>query len=145
MQYWDSGRLKRAIIRKVYGDKAAFERSMPAEYRRLNELIEDPQPCVRLRSGSSYCFRADELKKLLINTPWFLHSFIKLPWVFNYRRLGYVAVYRLVGPDRWAARTLNLLLEGDLGGEKWEVRPGEFYRLLRDYKSLIIVVLSVDL
>jgi len=143
----DSGaeRLRRLIVRRLLEDRKRFEGIMPAEYRRLTELLEDPDPGVRLVSGDFHRFRRDELEALSRDLPWYLRGLVRLPWVFVYQRVGFKHVYRLKAPDQWAARALNYLFVGDVAGEKWEVDAWSFPRLLRRYKSLILVVLYIGL
>jgi hypothetical protein len=138
-------RLRRLLLRRLYEEKIKFEQMIPSEYRRLDELLEDPDPGVRLVSGEWYRFSNDDLKRLADDLPWYLRGLVKLPWVFRYQRTGFRSIYRLVGPDRWAARALHYLYEGDIGGELWEVEAWRFTRLLRRYKSLILVVLNIEL
>jgi uncharacterized protein (UPF0216 family) len=138
-------RLKRLLVKRMYEDKRRFELSIPREYRRLRELLEDPAPSVTLASGDIHVFDREELEALAEDTPWYLHGFIKLPWVFSYRRVGFTRVYRLEGPDRWAARTLHYIFEGSIAGELWEIDAWRFPKLLRRYKSLILVILRISM
>lgn len=140
-----TGRLRRMLMKKLYEDKRRFEQVLPREYKRLSELLEDPSPGVYLVSGDWHGFDESELKHLAEELPWYLHGLVKLPWVFSYRRLGFKSSYRLVGPDKWAARALHYLYEGSISGELWELDSWRFPRLLRSYKSLIFVVLNIEL
>jgi len=138
-------RLHRYIYHKAYRDKQFFESLRPAEYKSLSMLLEEDEPGVRLASGQYYMFSREDLETLRNMLPWYLHSLVKLPFFFIYSRTGHVGSYKLVGPDRWAARAIGYILEGDLAQEKWELSGSEMERLLASFKSLIIVSLSISL
>jgi len=137
--------LRRFLLKKLYNEKKRFEQMVPSEYKSLRELMEEVIPSVRLVSGDFHVFDRRELEQLADDIPWYLHGLVRLPWVFSYRRLGFKHVYKLEAPGRWAARALNYILEGDVGGEVWEVDAWRFPRLLRRYKSLILVILRIDI
>jgi len=141
-----SDRLLRHLYRRLYSEKRFYESMVPVEYVRLRDVLEGlVEPRVRLQGGGFHELRVEEARVLGERLPWYLHWFVKLPWVFSYSRSSGYGVYRLVGPDRWAARALNYLFTGELGGEMWEVKGWEIGRLLRSYKSLIIVLLNIRL
>ncbi|GEM_PF-3421643 len=139
-----SDRLRRLLAKKLYEEKKRFEMMVPAEYRTLRELLEEEVPSVRLVSGDYHVFDRRDLEALASDLPWYIRGFIRLPWLFSYRRAGFKQVYRLEAPGRWVARALNYIFEGDIGGELWEVDAWRFPRLLRRYKSLILVILHID-
>jgi uncharacterized protein (UPF0216 family) len=137
-------KLIQGLYRRLYMEKKAFEVYRPAEYRRLVDLLECDRPGVMLLSGQYHEFRKEELVRLSDDIPWFLRSFTRLPFFFIYRRISGIGVYRLAGPDRWAARVLHQLLHGDFSGEIWELSSSDMRRLLSRYKSLIIISLDVS-
>lgn len=133
------------LYRRIYMEKRIFQGYRPGEYRKLEELLAEEEPAVRLVSGQLHRFRREELSKLNDALPWFLRGFVRLPFFFTYRRIGYRGVYRLAGPDRWAARILSYVLDSDFSREKWELTPTEMKKLISKFKSLVIISLDVDL
>jgi uncharacterized protein (UPF0216 family) len=140
-----SDRLFRRIYQRVVRDRSFFESIVPAEYKTLYNLLEEREPRVRLASGLYHHFDPYELKLLADMLPWYVHRLVRLPWIFTYRRETWGGRYYLKGPDNWAARALNYLLAGDIAREKWVLTVDEMYRLLRGFKSLIIVFIEVKI
>ena len=133
------------LYRRIYMEKRIFQGYRPSEYRRLEDLLAESEPAVRLVSGQLHRFRSEELLKLNDMLPWFLRGFARLPFFFTYRRAGYRGVYKLAGPDRWAARILSYVLDLDFSKEKWELTPAEMKALIAKFKSLVIISLDIDL
>lgn len=133
------------LYRRMYMEKRVFQGYRPGEYRRLEELLAESEPAIRLVSGQLHRFRREELARLNDVLPWFLRGFARLPLFFTYKRIGYRGVYRLAGPDRWAARIVNYILHSDFSREKWELTPSEMKLLLSKFKSLIIISLDINL
>ncbi|BES80760.1 DUF61 family protein [Pyrodictium abyssi] len=138
-------RLHRYIYHKAYRDKQFFESHRPAEYKSLAQLVGEENPGIRLVSGQYHVFDKSEIELLSSVLPWYMHNLVKLPFFFMYMRVGHVGRYKLVGPDRWAARALGYILEEDITKEKWELSGSEMRQLLSSFKTLIIVSLSISL
>ena len=131
------------IYQRVVRDRAFFEGVLPLEYRSLSELLAQPRPGVRLASGAFHDMDPDELRLLASTLPWYVHRLVRLPWVFTYRREHWGGRYYLRNPDPWAARALGYLLNGSLAVERRSVGVDEMGRLLRSFKTLIIVTIEV--
>ena len=46
--------------------------------------------------------------------------------------------------DKWAARLVNFLLEGDITKERYVLTVDEFERLLARFKSLVFIVIEYE-
>jgi uncharacterized protein (UPF0216 family) len=142
--YSSNSRLLEFIYKKVYADKKLFESLRPAEYKRLTELIDDPVPGVKLVSGDFHKFNIDELRKLHNRLPWYLRGLVLLPFVFVYKRENYYAYYKLITPSRWTKRVISYILNGDYTKEVNELKPNEMMKLLREFKTLTIILIEVN-
>ncbi len=138
-------RTLRSIIGKLQRDKKVFEQSIPTEYKTLKNLLSEINPGVKLASGEYYKIKREDIERLSEDLPWFLHNLVRLPLVFTYRKMGETATFRLITPSKWTMRALGYLLEGDLTKMLLEIQPSTMSRLINRYKSLIIVVLSIDI
>ncbi len=108
----------------------------------MQELLSMERPAVRLSSGRLHELEREELERLASMLPWYLHRLVRLPWVFVYRREYWGGRFYLRGPDSWAARALSILLGGRVSSEKRILTVDEMGRLLRSFKTLIIVVIE---
>ena len=140
-----SDRVFRRIYQRVVRDRAFFESVIPLEYRSLHSMLGDPQPRVRLASGAYHYFDPDEVRLLASSLPWYTHRLVRLPWLFTYRREAWGGRYYLRGPDSWAARALSHLLGGSIAEERWVLSADEMLKLLRGFKSLIMVFIELEL
>ncbi len=142
--YNNNSRLLEFIYKKIYADKKLFESLRPAEYRRLIELIDDPVPGVKLVSGDFHRFNIDELRKLYNKLPWYLRGLVLLPFVFVYRKENYYAYYKLITPSKWTKRVIGYILSGDYTKEVNELKPSEMMMLLREFKTLTIILIEIN-
>ncbi len=142
--YNNNSRLLEFIYKKIYADKKLFESLRPAEYRRLVELIDDPVPGVKLVSGDFHRFNIDELRKLYNKLPWYLRGLVLLPFVFVYRKEDYYAYYKLITPSKWTKRVIGYILSGDYTKEVNELKPSEMMMLLREFKTLTIILIEIN-
>jgi len=132
-------RVAQYLYRRIYQEKQLLSKLRPKEYRRLEEILAANDTCIVLVSGDKHCMDRSELEKLWARIPRYLRGFVKLPFHFIYSRHGTLGVYRLQGPDKWAARIIGYLLRGDIGFEAWEIGRDEMLRLLEDFRSLILI------
>jgi uncharacterized protein (UPF0216 family) len=135
----------RIIYTKVKREEIMSRQSIPREYKNLYELLNMEKPGVFLQSGLFHSFDKSDLDNARSLIPWYLHRLVKFPWVFIYRRSGVSRYFELVKPDQWAARALNYILNGDLGGVVWEINESQMMKLLLLFKTLIIVLLNYNL
>ena len=138
-------RTLRSIVGKLRRDKKTFEQSIPSEYKTLKTLLTEIDPGVKLASGDYYRIKRADVERLSKDLPWFLHNLVRLPMVFTYKKVGEMATFKLITPSKWTMRALGYLLEGDLTKTLFEIQPSTMSKLINKYKSLIIVVLSIDI
>ncbi len=141
----DMSRIFRRYVERVYRDKALFESLLPKQYVKLTELIGKSNPHVELVSGDKHYFSVEELKTLYDMLPWYLRSFTLLPWVFSYTTSNFTPRYTLLNPDKWSPRILGYVLYSDVSRKVTQLKSTEFERLLSRFKTLIIVILNVEL
>ncbi|MET1101753.1 MAG: DUF61 family protein, partial [Pyrodictiaceae archaeon] len=100
-------RVVKELILNVLAEKRKLEQTSPLEYKTLYELLESPQPSIRLTSGDLHRISRRELLRLASILPWYLHRLVKLPLVFKYKRSYWDARFILLNNDRWSARALG--------------------------------------
>ena len=141
----DTSKTVRRLYSRLVRDHAFFESIVPAEYRTLYELLQAGRPSVRLASGERHYMDRVELEHLARQLPWYVHRLVTLPWVFTYRREYWGGRFYLRNPDPWPARAISYLLTGNLASEKRELTVEDMRRLLRSFKTLIIVTIEAKL
>ncbi len=141
----DDARVLKRLYSYMAREKIRFEGILPTEYRTLKELLDEDKPSVKLNDGTRHFFDRDELVNLSRRLPWYIHRLVRLPWVLTYRREYWGGRFYLRNPDPWAARAISYLLTGNLAGEKRVLTVDEAVRLLRSFKTLIIVSIEVQI
>jgi uncharacterized protein (UPF0216 family) len=137
-------RALRRYVERVYRDKRFFETLLPKRYVKLSEIVGVEKPYVELISGDKHYFSVDEVRRLYNLLPWYLRSFTVLPWLFRYESTGFTPEYVLLNDDPWTPRILNYLLRGDITGRVTRIKSAEFEKLLSQFKTLIIVILNIE-
>ena len=80
---------------------------------------------------------------LLKDTPPFLWPYLRLPLLLRYETVGTVSYYKVLG-SRWQRRLAEIMLRGSYSYEGLEkLKISEFREILKKYKSLVFVGLSV--
>jgi uncharacterized protein (UPF0216 family) len=142
-----SSELERALrryVERVYMDKRFFESLLPKRYVKLVDIVNSDRPYVELLSGEKHYFNIEEVRDLYRSLPWYLRSFALLPWVFTYNSRSFTPEYVLLNNDPWTPRILNFILNGSIAKTVTRVKSSDFQKLLSRFKTLIIVVLNIE-
>lgn len=132
----------RALERKYREDLRRLSQYWPAETVTLEEASRGRLE-IRLHGGLRHRFSRDEVERLLGEVPEFLWRSLRLPLLLRYEIAGTVAYYRVLG-DRWQRRLAEIMLRGEYSYEGLErMRVSEFQLVLKKYRSLVFVGLSV--
>ncbi|MCE4625602.1 MAG: DUF61 family protein [Desulfurococcales archaeon] len=133
----------RKIVEKRYKDEIRkLSLYWPAETVTLEEANEG-KLTIRLQGGGTHSFSKDEVEKLLKDIPPFLWPYLRLPLLLRYETVGTVSYYRVLG-SRWQRRLAEIMLRGSYTYEGLEkLKVSEFREILKRYKSLVFVGLSV--
>ncbi|MCE4601355.1 MAG: DUF61 family protein [Desulfurococcales archaeon] len=137
-----AGELRKYVERKYREELRRLSSYWPAEYLTLREL-RDGKRLVKLQTGETHALAEDEVERLLEAVPFYFHDLVRIPITLRYEKVGGVARYRVLG-DRWQRRLVEILLTGNYsyrGLEELSVE--EFIRLLRMYKSLVFVSVTL--
>ena len=133
----------RRIMEKKYRDEIRkLSLYWPAETVTLEEASKGKLK-IRLQGGSTHSFSREEVEDLLRVTPSFLWPYLQIPLLLRYETIGTVSYYRVLG-GRWQRRLAEIMLRGSYSYEGVDrLKISEFRSILRKYKSLVFVGLSV--
>ncbi len=129
----------RNIIAKVTNEKRRLEQAIPIQYMRLSEILDKNIYSIKLASGDIHYFDIDEVSKLSKLLPWYLHSYVELPFVFKYVKLLWGAVFELVNNVRWNGRAISVILGDSYTKTRTEISYSEMKILLKEFRSLVFI------
>ncbi|MGC9209938.1 MAG: DUF61 family protein [Acidilobus sp.] len=114
----------------------------PAEQVSLDELPS--RASVRLLDGTVHEMDPDEVRRLLSIVPPYFRPFMKVPLLVGYvKHEDGTARYVVMG-DRWQRRLAELMVRGDYSADGLsELSVDDFVRVLKEFRSLVFVSLSV--
>ena len=134
--------LKRYVEKKYKEELRRLSSYWPAEYISLADARRGVRT-IRLQTGETHTFEENEINLLLNTIPSYFHNLMKLPVTFRYTRMGGVARYRVLG-DQWQRRLVEIILTGQYTYQgREELTVEEFIKLLRKYKSLVFVSVTL--
>lgn len=107
----------------------------PQEFVTLREAL-DGKLEIKLNGGFTHHFNEEEVKRLSKIIPIYMWSLIKLPFVIV--KTLQPGEY-LVNGSEWELKALSLILDKDV---KFGLRTGDVEKLIKNFKSLIIITLS---
>ncbi|MCE4618618.1 MAG: DUF61 family protein [Desulfurococcales archaeon] len=135
-------KLKRYVETRYREELRKLSSYWPAEYVTLQELSEG-KTTIRLQTGGSHTFSPDEVSKLLETIPTYFHKLMRVPITLRYERIGGVSQYKVLG-DQWQRRLVELLLTEKYSYQGKDVLSvNEFIQLLKKYKSLVFVSVTI--
>ena len=133
---------RRLVERKYRNDIQRLSRYWPKEQVSLEEAYSG-RSYIYLQNGEIHDFSHDEISLLASSIPRFLWRLVSLPLLLRYEVVGTERYYRVLG-NTWQKRLAEIMLTGDYsysGKEKLTI--SEFSTILRKYRSLIFVNLSI--
>lgn len=134
--------LKKIVESKYREELRKLSSYWPAEYLTLKQLSEGKRR-IRLQTGGEHVFPDDEVSRLLSTIPPYFHELMKVPVTLRYERVGGVARYKVLG-DHWQRRLVELMLSGKYSYHgREELSVEEFIKLLKRYKSLVFVSVTL--
>ncbi|ESQ25652.1 MAG: Protein of unknown function DUF61 [uncultured Acidilobus sp. JCHS] len=114
----------------------------PAEQVTLEEL--KVRRSVSLADGTVHEMDPEEVERLLRVVPPYFRPFMRVPLLLSYVKEEDGAARYLVMGDRWQRRLAELMVRGDYSSEGiTELSVDEFVKLLREFRSLVFVSLSL--
>ncbi len=135
-------RLRRHVERRYREDVRKLSTYWPSSYLSLSDLARGARS-IQLHSGDTHVFDEDEVSRLLSTVPRYFHGLMKVPITLRYEKRRSEAKYRVLG-DVWQKRLVELLLHGDYSYTGLEeLTVSEFIELLRRYKSLVFVSVTL--
>ncbi len=138
----NSKNTRRLVERKYRNDIQRLSRYWPKELVSLEEAYSG-RSYIYLQNGETHDFSRDEISLLASSIPRFLWRLVSLPLLLRYEVIGTERHYRVLG-NIWQKRLAEIMLIGDYsysGKEKLTI--SEFSTILRKYRSLIFVNLSI--
>ena len=136
------GRRSRALEKRYREEIRRLSQYWPAESVTLEEASRG-RLRIRLQNGLTHDFSREEVERLLGLVPEFLWESMRIPLLLRYEVVGSVAYYRVLG-DRWQRRLAEIMLRGSYSYDGLDrLRVSDFQRVLRRYRSLLFVGLSV--
>ncbi len=133
---------RRLVERKYRNDIQRLSRCWPKEQVSLEEAYSG-RNYIYLQNGEIHDFSQDEINLLASSIPRFLWRLVSLPLLLRYEVVDTERYYRVLG-NTWQKRLAEIMLTGDYsysGKEKLTI--SEFSTILRKYRSLIFVNLSI--
>ncbi len=130
-------------VRHRYAEEARrLQAHWPAEQVTLEELRSRRQ--VKLMDGTYHEMDSEEAEALMSQVPSFFWPFMRVPMLFSYVRTETgISRYMVLG-DRWQRRLVEILVTGNYSAEGLTgLNVEQFLRLLRRYRSLIFVSLTL--
>lgn len=107
----------------------------PQEFVTIREAL-DGKLDIRLSGNYTHHIKLEEIQKLSSLIPIYLWSLVKIPFVIV--KTLEPGEY-LINGSEWEIKALSILLNKDLSKG---LRTGEVEKLIKDYKSIIIITLS---
>ncbi|BFH74324.1 DUF61 family protein [Sulfurisphaera javensis] len=107
----------------------------PQEFVSLRDALNG-KLSIKLSDGYSHTMKIEEIKKLSNIIPIYLWSLVKIPFVIV-KTLD-PGEY-LVNGSEWEIKALSILLNKDVSKG---LRTGDVEKIIKEYKSLIIITLS---
>ena len=132
------------LINKYRRDLSRLTTNLPATLYTLTELLAMDEPVeIPLKDGGNHSIDPGDLQRLADDLPWYMHKLVRLPFILVYTSVGDGRVYKVQG-GAWEKRAIEQLLHGTFTVEGVsEVEPADVRRLLRRYKTLVFVSLSI--
>lgn len=130
-------------VRAAYREEVRrLQVSLPSRQLKLSELPGSEG--VPLLDGTFHQFEREDVERLLSEVPQYFWDFMKVPLLLYYVKTeSNVSKYLVVG-DRWQRRLAEIMLRGDYSSEGVsELTVDEFLAILRKYRSLVFVSLSI--
>ena len=128
------------ILNTFYHEKRKFSLLLPARFKTLDILLRENNPYIPLISGEKHYIDAEEIKELASLIPWYMHRYVELPFLFNYKRTAWGSVFILANKNaRWNARALGIIFHGRLSVEKKKLLVDEIKILISRFKSLVFI------
>ena len=132
------------LVEEAYRDSARrLSLYWPKEFVTLAEALSG-RAGVELYSGDFHSFTRRELERLASIVPKYFWHLVRLPMAFRYEKLASGESRYMVEGGVWQRRLVEMILYGDYSFEGASfLSVAQFKAILRDYKSLVFVSLSV--
>ena len=135
-------RLGEHVRRKYAEEVRRLQAYWPAELVTLEELGSRRQ--VRLLDGSYHELDEADVVRLLSAVPRYFWPFMRVPLLLSYVKTETGLTRYVVVGDRWQRRLAEIMATGDYSAEGLaELNPEQFFRVLKNYRSLVFVSLSI--
>ncbi|BFI74153.1 DUF61 family protein [Sulfurisphaera ohwakuensis] len=107
----------------------------PQDFVSIREAL-DGKLNIRLSDGYSHLLKKEEVEKISHYIPLYLWSLVRIPFVIL--KTMEPGEY-IVNGSEWEIKALSILLNKDVSKG---LRTGDIEKLIKEYKSLIIITLS---